>query len=184
MKRNKIIYLISFVFVIYISAMLYFYHNNYGIMFNSEFGNYLSGVFAPISAIGTIAVSYLIFKWTSTEKRADDDFKVIIGVYFKIEETFELLKRQNINIDFLDDHYSYYERQIKVDCMLLLNYIRRYPNKKYSTERLEGVLMGIYVNPNHESDYIELATEFQNFCYELNPDRDPSIFHIDHHEKN
>lgn len=178
MKKNRIIFYISFVFVIYIAAMLYIYHINHCIIFNSDFGNYLSGVFAPISAIGTIAVSYLIFKLTSIEKRADDDFKVIMAIYFKIEESFELLKRQNIKNEFLDDHDSFYERQIKVDCMLLLNYIRRYPHK-YSTKRLEFILYGIYANPNYESDYIKLATEFQNFCFELNPDLNPSNHKID-----
>lgn len=96
----------------------------------SDFGVFLSGVFAPFSAIGTLALSYLIYKLSSTEKRADEDFKVIIAIYFRIEESFELLKRQSNKNDILDDHNSYYERQIKVDCMLLLNYIRRYPNKK------------------------------------------------------
>ena len=164
--------------------MLYSYHYEDGILFNSEFGNYLSGIFAPVSAVGTIVVSYLIYKLTSTEKRADDDFKIIISIYFKIGESFELLKRQNLNNDLFDDHDSYYERQIKVNCMLLLNYIKRYPNKKSSTQELEKTIMAINANPNHESDYIELAREFQNFCFALNPDWNTSSFTLDSYEKN
>ena len=139
---------------------------------------------APISAIGTIAVSYLIYELTSTERRADDDFKIIIGIYYKIEESFELLKKQNLKNDLFDDHNSFYERQIKVDCMLLLNYIRRYPHKKYDIKKLEDVIMAINVNPNYESDYIKLAEEFQNFCFALNPDRNTSSFTLDKNEKN
>lgn len=153
-------------------------------MFNAEFGNYLSGVFAPISAIGTIAVSYLIYELTSTERRADDDFKIIIGLYYKIEESFELLKKRNLKTDLSDDHNSYYERQIKVDCMLLLNYIRRYPQKNKSTRKLERTLMNINVNPNYEHDYIVLAEEFQNFCFALNPDWNTLSFTLDKNEKN
>lgn len=164
--------------------MVYLYQKEHGIVFDSDFGNYLSGTFAPLSAIATIAVSYLIYKLTTIEKRADDDFKLIIETYFKIEETFELLKRQNLNTDYLDDHNSYYERQIKVECMLLFNYIRRIPNKKYSTHNLEKTLMGIYVNPNYEADYIELASEFQNFCFELNHKGYLSSFKLDNNEKN
>lgn len=181
---KKIIITIAFVLVFYLVLMVCLYQEEYGIVFDSAFGNYLSGTFAPLSAIATIAVSYLIYKLTTIEKRADDDFKIIVEIYFKIEETFELLKRQNLNTDYLDDHNSYYERQIKVDCMLLLNYIRRFPNKKYSTYNLEKTLIGIYVNPNYESDYIELASEFQNFCFELNPKRYPSSFKLDNYEKN
>ena len=184
MKKNCVICLLAIIFVIYIITMLYNYHFQNGILLNAEFGNYLSGVFAPISAIGTIAVSYLIYELTSTERRADDDFKIIIGLYYKIEESFELLKKQNLKNDLFDDHNSFYERQIKVDCMLLLNYIRRYPHKKYDIKKLEDVIMAINVNPNYESDYIKLAEEFQNFCFALNPDWNTLSFTLDKNEKN
>lgn len=182
-KKKSIIYVVFIGITIYFAVFLILYYK-YGIVFNSDFGIFLSGISAPISAFATIIVSYLIYKLTSIEKRADDDFKVIIGIYYRIEESFELLKRQNLKNDLFDDHNSYYERQIKVSCVLLLNYIKRYPNKKSSTKKLEKTLMAISVNPNYESDYIELAREFQNFCYALNPDWNTSSFTLDDHEKN
>lgn len=167
------------VIVVYIALIFYVYYKQFGFLYHNELGNYLSGAFAPISALGTIFISYLIYKLTTSDKRADEDFRLIIGIYFKIQETYELLKKQNHPSSFLDDHNSYYERQIKVDCLLLLNYIRRYPKRKYSTKNIEKTIMGIYVNPNYESDYIELADEIQDFCYELNPDWNMSKFEIE-----
>ena len=183
MKKYSIIYIIIII-ALYLAIMIVLYQKENGISFNSDFSIYISGIFAPITAIGTIAVSYLIYKLTSIEKRADDDFKIIIRIYFKIEETFELLKKQNLKDDIWGDHNSYYERQIKVDCILLLNYIRRFPHKKSSTQNLERTIMAIYANPNYEYDFIELARLFQNFCYELNPDWNTLVFTLDNNEKN
>ncbi len=181
MRKNSIISIVAIIIIIgsYVVFMLMVYFKGNGINFNADFGSYLSGVFAPISAVGTIVVTYLIYKLTSAEKRADDDFRIIVGIYFRIQETYEALKKQDYQSTIDDNHNSYYERQIKVDCMLLLNYIRRYPNKNYDTQNIEMTIWGIYVNPSHESDYIVLANEIQRFCYELNPDWDSSVIKLD-----
>lgn len=167
-----------FIIVVYLAIMAFVYYKEFGIAYHHELGNYLSGIFAPISAFGTIVVTYYIYKLTSKERRADEDFRSIVGLYYKIQESFELLKKQTLFSSSDKNHNSYYERLIKVDCLLLLNYIRRYPNKKYNTENIEKAILGVYVNPNYESDYIELANEIQNFCYELNPDLNPSVFKL------
>ena len=106
----------------------------------------------------------------------------MVVIYINIKK--EKIKKQNLKDDFLGDHNSYYERQIKVDCILLLNYIRRFPHKKSSTHNLERTIMAIYANPNYEYDYIDLAKECQDFCYELNPDWNTSVFTLDNNEKN
>lgn len=177
-KYNNYITIFIIVIFVYIAIIVYIYYKEFGFSYHYEFGNYLSGAFAPISALGTIFISYLIFKLTTSDRRADEDFKLIIGIYFKIQETYELLKKQNQPSSFLNNHNSYYERQIKVDCLLLLNYIRRYPKRRNVTNNIEITIMSIYGNPNYESDYIELADEIQKFCYELNPDWDMSKFAI------
>ena len=186
MDKKRTIFVIALVIMIllWLAFSLCIYCIEYGIAYNSDLGNYLSGVFAPISAFGTIIVTFLIYKLTSIEKRRDDDFRLIIGIFYKIQETYELLKKQNLSSNFLDSHDSYYERQIKVDCLLLLNYIRRYPNKMYCINNIEKVIWGIYVNPSYESDYIKLADEIQNFCFELNPDWKPMTIKIENNEKN
>lgn len=182
MRRNWIFCVISIVIAIYSGILIFLYfHIDSSTFINSDLGVFLSGIFAPISAIGTIIVSYLIYKLSSTEKRADDDFKMIIGIYYKIEETFELMN--SLSDTFNDEkHKSIYERKLKVDSLLLLNYIRRIPNKRHNTINIEKALMGIYVNPHYETNYNELADEFQNFCYELNPNWNTCVFKLDNNE--
>ena len=158
--------------IIIVVALLCFYAflivkyiENHVSLWDAEFGSFLAGIFAPLSAVGTILVSYYIYRVTSMKSRADMDLKLIIETYQRIAEAFELLKQSKEDRD--SNMAVYYERKLKVDSILMLNLIKRYPRRTTDFKKIETNLYGINVNPNHESEYKELAENMQNFCYEL-----------------
>ncbi len=172
---KTIVIIVVFLLAYIILIIMYTWNNPSHL--NSEFGNYLSGIFAPISAIGSVVVTYLVYVFTSKKRRADDDFKQIANLFLRISEGYEKMKDNQVRgID--DNKVLFYERQLKTDSILMLNLIRRYPSNHCEISSMERTLMSIYVNPHYESDYINLTEEFQNFCYELNSKRNPNRFKL------
>ena len=167
--NRRILYIIIISLICLYIFLIYKYFADNGFVLSAELGNYLSGIFAPLSAFGTLFVSYYIYKMTSKESRADNDFRQIIKTYQRIADSYEMLKQYKER-DNNSEMTTYYERKLKVDSILMVNLINRYPSKNINKQKLIKNLYGINVNPNYESDYKELAENIQNFCYELDPE--------------
>lgn len=169
MMRNKTIIKLALIITASIYILLIWYYlraNNYSV--DITFSTFLANIFVPLSAISTVVVSFYIYKMSSREKRADNDFKIILQTYYRIVDTYELLKQtkeKECNSAIIEN----IERKIKVDSILMLNMLRRYPTNKTDLLKIEGNLYGISLHPDRDFEYDELATNIQNFFYDIDP---------------
>lgn len=138
----------------------------------SDLWNYIEGISAFVSAIGTIAITYYVYKFSKTDSQKENFFRHIIELYYEIEKDFtDLTEIENASDDSrLYSIISKKEqciRRIRVNSSLMQYYVKKIPG--YFDERWDfiGVLYEIYYNPCKLENHTLLSKKMDELCWGL-----------------
>lgn len=134
----------------------------------------ITAISSAISAIGMIAITYFIYKWSSTNTKKEAYFSHMVELYYKIEEDSRCLALYHSDDKATHDLYQYEQsvRSISVNCTLMVYYLQRIPG--YYEDRLNFFAL-LYNTSNHPlefDNYKKISEMFKQFCWELRDKKD------------
>lgn len=129
-----------------------------------DFATYFAGMIAPITAIATIYITYLIYKLNDDSHRAERYFEKIVSLYWEIQETHNTLCVENKDCNTTEAC----EYKIKMQVQIMRYYLKRFPDLSHSVKSFDLVLNNIWFEPMNNKYYETLNYEFEIFCYYAN----------------
>ena len=103
-------------------------------MFNHllSFWNFLLESAPLISAVGMIVITYYVYHLSQKDTNRDHYLRYIVDLYYRIEDDSERLridcsKDRDTNCSVCFQHQKQYKRRISVNCILMRDYIKRFP---------------------------------------------------------
>jgi len=131
-----------------------------------DFSNYMIGIFAPITTIATVYITYLVYKLNSDETKIELYFSKIVELIFNISEDFAELNKDSLNSYKGKD----LKNKIKQQVILARYYLKRFPDKDCPIDELDKVLNHIFFDPYNGEYYNRLSNVFRSFCFYVNQD--------------
>lgn len=156
--------------IIYMILVIVFYFTNivFHVLGTSydwiDFATYFAGMVAPITAIVTLYITYLLYKLNDDSRRMERYFERIVDLYWKIQETHNTLCVDNKGGNTIDT----YEYKIKMQVQLMRYYLKRFPDMSHSIKKLDLALNDIWFEPMRDEYYDTLEHEFDIFCFYAN----------------
>ena len=129
----------------------------------------ITAISSAISAIGMIAITYFVYKWSTTNTKKETYFRHMVEIYFKIEDDSRVLALYHSGDKATHDLYQYEQSiwSITVNCTLMIYYLQRIPG--YYEDRLNFFAL-LYKTSNHPlefDNYSKITEMFKRFCWEL-----------------
>ena len=130
-----------------------------------DFATYVAGIVSPITAIGTIWITYLVYRLNDDSRKSERYFEKIGNLYLNIQKTYNAIQNERN-----DDHKTMKnsENDIKMQVQLLRYYLNRFPDLSHSIKSFDLALNHIWFEPLNNEYHKTLAMEFENFCYYAN----------------
>lgn len=160
MKKNTIIIIFT-AFVLCVWAVFVAYERNTdnGFWRTTDFATYLSGIFAPITALGMIYITYMVYKLNEDRYQSEVYFSKIVELYFKIEDSYSHLERTTDKQGAED-----YANEIKMYAVLLRRYLILFSKKSHLVRNMNNVLTLIHIVPECKEFHMRLTENFETFC--------------------
>lgn len=130
-----------------------------------DFATYLAGMVAPITAIGTMWITYLVYKLNDDGRRSERYFERIVDLYWEIHNTHNNI--QNKEKDELNT-MNKNENEIRMQVQLMRYYLNRFPDLSHSVKSFDLTLNHLWFEPMNNEYYKVLTSEFESFCYYAN----------------
>lgn len=130
-----------------------------------EFATYLGGIVAPLTAIGTIWITYLVYKLNDDGHRSERYFEKIADLYWEIQKTHNIIQKEG-NAD--SNTMTNLENGIRIQVQLMRYYLNRFPNLSHSIKSFDLALNNLWFEPINNEYHKSLAWEFENFCFYAN----------------
>ena len=170
MKR---ILFFSIAYVIII-VLLYWISTTSNILWTSDswrnFATYFSGMLAPVTAFGTIYITYFIYRLTDKDRRSDLYFERIVELYFELQDTYNLVCSK-----VGEKERAAYISSIQAHVRIMRYYLRRLPDLSYSVKSFDNALNHIWFEPTNDKYYKSLAIEFDSFCLSANQSQERPV---------
>jgi hypothetical protein len=129
------------------------------------------------ASFGVIAMTYHVYKISYRHTQIDNYLKQIVNLYYKIEDASKQLYSNNLSrVEEKDINCLF--REIRVDCTLMLYYLKKYPGFYGNRTRFEVLLNEIIENPEVEIYYDYLSNAFRDFCLNKKKDSKGEPIHI------
>lgn len=142
------------------------------------FASYIAGITAPVTALGTIYITYMVYKLSTDEQKREKYFDTIVDLFFRIEDTHQRMKDCLNSSAYENKEYSKCKHQIKQYIVLIRHYLIRFPDRLHSVKDLDKILNHLYFDQDNEQYYKTLANEFESFCFYAKHDQQRPIKQI------
>lgn len=125
----------------------------------------------PLSAIGTLLMSWCIYRLKNKASKKELYFGHIIDLYYKLENDFDIIYKQNNSNKELNENDSVIRedclRHIEVNCTLMNYYILRIPGLYKERINFSIILRHLSHNPQDCTEYKKLSEKLKELCWEL-----------------
>lgn len=138
-----------------------------------DFATYLTGMVAPITAIGTIWITYLVYKLNDNDHKSERYFEKIVDLYCDIQQTQNIIQKEENNVN--DIAKVEYENKIRTQVRLMRYYLKRFPDVSHPIKSFDRVLNHLLFEPMNNEYYKALVSEFERFCFYANQDQERPI---------
>lgn len=125
---------------------------------------------APLfSAVGMIIITYSVYHLSKKDTNRDHYLRYIVDLYYRIEDDYERLRfgcenDSDTSSSVYLQNQKQYKRRISVNCILMRDYIKRFPGYYPNRKQIMDVLYEMSTNPTQSDNYDKLAIEFKLFC--------------------
>ena len=169
MKKIKKSKLITIVTLIYFFVAVFGYFFNIRLEKNTvsndwvDFATYLSGVVSPITAIGMVYITYLVYKLNEDRNKLDMYISKVVELYMSIENLYSNIKKAIEDND--KDKIEELRMKLKMRVVLIRFYLKRYPDTSHSVADFDCALNHLYFEPENKLYYDSMTKEFEIFCF-------------------
>lgn len=152
------------------------------------FWNSIVEISAPISALGTLLITWCVYRLNTRNSKKENYFRQMVELYYKIEEDYSILyglKFSNEDIEQKQDWQREQSiRRIGVNSTLMTYYLLRIPGYYKNRDKFLSFLYGITHDPQAPDNYDNLSKKFIEFCWELSEKKKKThTFHFEYDGK-
>lgn len=126
--------------------------------------SFIIEISAPISAIGTLLMTWCLYRLNSKSDKKERYFRHMVDLYYKIEEDYSVVLNIGSNNNSTKRQSM---RRIEVNSSLMIYYLLRIPGFYKKRCEFLSILCDISHHPESYDNYDKLSYEFQEFCWEL-----------------
>ena len=177
-KKSKIVILVALFYCI-IAISAYIFNITYHFLGTENewvsFSTYLAGIVAPITAFGTIYITYLVYRLNANNNKTEQYFSKIVELYFHLVECYDNIKKSHCD----NEKEQICSQKIKQFVALLRYYLNRFPDTDCPIDDFDKILNDISFEPINERNYQLLSKEFRRFCFYANGNERRSL-HLEH----
>lgn len=132
----------------------------------NDIWNAIQGISAPVSAIGTLLMTYYVYRLTNRRNKKESYFRHMVDSYYRIEEDgnmlFMLDEKDFNNFVLVKEQCK---RRIAVNSALMNYYLLRIPGYYDDRWKFFAALYSLSRYPDDIERYSELSREFEKFCW-------------------
>lgn len=133
---------------------------------------FVKEISVPLSAVGTLLMSWCIYRLNSKASKAENYFRHMVEIYYKIEDDYSVIisgmdsyKMNCPNSFILVKEQSL--RRIEVNATIMIYYLLRIPGFYKGRWDFYSVISHLSKNPEDMDCYLKLSEKFKELCWEL-----------------